>query len=330
MVCHRRVTFGWFVVVIGCVLAGLVAAAPAGAAGYPQKNKALQMIVPFEAGGVNDVAGRAMASGLEKDLGTAVVLVNKPGASTQIGLTFLSQAKPDGYTFGIISFPTSLPPYLDASRKATYNRKSFQPLALHVWDPCVMAVRADSPYKSVQDLVNAAKAKPRTITMAVGVLNDDHFTALLLERAAGVKFAHVTYAGGMAPALTALLGGKIEVFNGNIGDMRSVVKSGQARILGVMDTERSPYFPDAKTFEEQGYKLTNSSSRGFILPIGAPKEVVDTLSGAMKKAIDSEEHQKRMAEMGLGIRYLDPAQFAKFLEEYEAKTIDLIKLANEQ
>jgi tripartite-type tricarboxylate transporter receptor subunit TctC len=330
MFCDRMSAAGRIALVVASILAASAAFSPAGAAGFPQKGKALQMIVPFEAGGVNDVAGRAMVSGLEKELGTAVVMVNKPGASTQIGLTFLSQAKPDGYTFGIISFPTSLPPYLDTARKAVYSRKNFQALALHVWDPCVMAVRADSPYKTVQDLVQAAKAKPKAITMAVGVLNDDHFTALLLERAAGVKFAHVTFAGGMAPALTALLGGKIEVFNGNIGDMRSVVKSGQARILGVMDTERSPFFPDAKTFEEQGYKLTNSSSRGFIMPTGAPKEVVDALGGAIKKVIDSEEHQKRMAEMGLGLRYLDPIQYAKFWEEYEAKTIELIRLAGEQ
>jgi tripartite-type tricarboxylate transporter receptor subunit TctC len=330
MVRHRRPTVGGCVVALGWLLAGLVMAGPAGAASYPQKGKALQMIVPFEAGGVNDVGGRAMAADLEKEFGTAVVLVNKPGASTQVGLTFLAQAKPDGYTFGIISFPTSLGPYLEPERKATYNRKSFQPLALHVWDACVMAVRADSPYKTVQDLVAAAKAKPKTITMAVGVLNDDHFTALLLERATGVKFAHVTFAGGMAPALTALLGGKIEVFNGNIGDMRSVVKAGQVRILGVMDSERSVFYPEAKTFEEQGYKLVNSSSRGFIMPAGASKEIVDTLSGAMKKAIASEDHKKRMAEMGLALKYMDPIQYAKFWEEYEAKTVDLIKLAKEE
>ncbi len=166
--------------------------------------------------------------------------------------------------------------------------------------------------------------------MAVGVLNDDHFTALMLEKAAGVKFAHVTFAGGMAPALTALLGGKIEVYNGNVGDMRSVVKSGEVRILGVMDNERSPFFPEAKTFEEQGYKLYNSSSRGFLMPLGGRQEVVDTLSGAMKKVIASEAHQKRLAEMSLALRYLDPAQFAKFWEEYEAKMIELIALAKEE
>ena len=323
-------TFGRIAVAIGCVLAVLTISTSAGSADFPQKGKALQMIVPFEPGGVNDAAGRVMAGDLEKVLGTPVVLVNKPGASTQIGLTFLSQARPDGYTFGIISFPTSLGPYLDPARKAAYNRKSFQPLAMHVWDACVMAVKADSPYKNVQDLVSAAKAKPRTITMAVGVLNDDHFTALLLERAAGVKFAHVTFAGGMAPALTALLGGKIEVYNGNIGDMRSVVKSGQVRILGVMDSERSVFFPDAKTFEEQGYKLYNSSSRGFLLPVGARKEIVDTLSGAMKKVVASEGHRKRMAEMSLALKYMDPAQFAKFWEEYEAKAIELIELAKQE
>ena len=127
---HRMSTAGRLTLVVGFMLAAAALLSPAWAGEFPQKGRALQMIVPFEAGGVNDVAGRAMVSGLEKGLGTAVVMVNKPGASTQIGLTFLSQAKPDGYTFGIISFPTSLPPYLDPARKAVYNRKSFQPLAL--------------------------------------------------------------------------------------------------------------------------------------------------------------------------------------------------------
>jgi tripartite-type tricarboxylate transporter receptor subunit TctC len=326
----RISALGWIALVIGALLAAPAAPSPAEAAAFPQKGKAIQLIVTHEAGGPNDVMARALASGLEKELGTPVVVVNKPGANTQVGMTFLSQAKPDGYTFSTVSFPTTIGAYLDPERKAVYNRKSFQPLAMHVWDASLMAVKADSPFKGVQDLIAAAKANPRKITVSSGVLNDDQFSVLLLQKAAGVQFAQVSFTQGTAPAITAMLGGKIDVFTGNVGDMRSVVRSGQARILGIMDDEESDFFPGVKTFEVQGYKVYNSSSRGYVLPAGVPKEIVDTLSGTIKKVIASEEHKKRMADMTLKLKFMDPAQFGKYWNEYEATVIELMKLAKEQ
>jgi tripartite-type tricarboxylate transporter receptor subunit TctC len=329
MVRHRRAACGWIVATLGGLLMGLLGAGWAEAAAFPQKGKAIQIIVTHEAGGPNDVMARALASGLEKELGTPVVVVNKPGANTQIGMTFLSQAKPDGYTLSTVSFPTTIGAYLDPERKAVYTRKSFQPLAMHVWDASLMAVKADSPLKGVQDLVNAAKANPKKVTVSSGVLNDDQFSVLLLQKATGVQFAQVSYTQGTAPAITAMLGGKIDVFTGNVGDMRSVVKSGQARILGIMDDEESEFFPGVKTFEAQGFKVYNSSSRGYVMPAGVPKEIVDTLSGAMKKVINSPEQQKRMADMTLKVKYMDAAQFSKYWDEYEATVVELMKLAKE-
>jgi len=330
MLRHRRAPFGWIVASIGCLLAGLLGTGWVEAAAFPQKGKAIQLIVTHEAGGPTDVMARALASGMEKELGSPVVVVNKPGANTQVGMTFLSQAKPDGYTFSTVSFPTTIGAYLDPARKAVYGRKSFDALALHVWDASLMAVRADSPFKTVQDLVNAAKANPRKITVSSGVMNDDQFSVLLLQKAAGVQFAQVSFTQGTASAITALLGGKIDVFTGNVGDMRSVVKSGQARILGIMDDEESEFFPGVKTFEAQGYRAYNSSSRGYVLPAGTPKEAVSVLSGAIKKVIASEEHQKRMADMTLKLKYMDAAQFSKYWDEYEATVVELMKLAKEQ
>jgi tripartite-type tricarboxylate transporter receptor subunit TctC len=324
MLQHRFSVVVWMVVL---VVAGMILSLPVWSADFPEKGKSIMLITPYEAGGSPDVGARLMASGLEKELGVPVVVVNKPGASTQVGLTQLLQAKPDGYTFALMSFPTSLTPYLEPKRKAGYNRKSFQPLAMHVLDPCILAVKADSPYKNLKDLLAAAKANPKKITAAVGVLNDDHFSCLMVEKAAGIKFAHVTFAGGMAPALVQLIGGKIDVYFGNIGDMRTAVKNGQARILGVLDDERSPFFPEVKTFEEQGYKVYNSSSRAFVLPAGVPKDVLDTLSVAIKKVMDSDEHKKRMADMSLGLRFMDPARLANFWEKYEAEAIELMEIA---
>src|SRR5512133_1706148 len=133
---EHRISVGRSIVsVIGCVLAFVAWLSPASAADYPQKGKTIQMIVGNAAGGPTDLGARIMAAGLEKELGVPVVVVNKPGANGQIQLTQVASSKPDGYTFGTVNFPVTITGYLDPARKATYNRKSFEPLALHVNDP---------------------------------------------------------------------------------------------------------------------------------------------------------------------------------------------------
>jgi tripartite-type tricarboxylate transporter receptor subunit TctC len=259
-----------------------------------------------------------------------VVVVNKPGASSQIAYTALTQAKPDGYTIGNTNFPSSVVSYLDPARKATYTRESFNLLALHVIDPGVIAVKKDSPFKTLKEVIEAAKANPKKIRISTtGIQSDEVFGILQLQKMTGAQFAMVHFSQGSAPAMTAFLGGKIEVFCGNVGDLLSQVKSGEVHILGIMDDEASPFYPGVKTFEEQGYKLYSSSSRGFAAPAGTPQEVVDILSGAIKKVVATEDHKKRMADMGLTIRYMDPAQYSKYWNEYEATLKELLPLTKE-
>ena len=313
--------------VVGFVLAGAV---PAGAAGFPQKGKAIQMLVGFAAGGSTDVGARILAGGLEKELGTSVVVVNKPGASSQLAYTALSQAKPDGYTIGNTNFPSAVVSYLDPARKAAYTQKSFELLALHVIDPGLFAVKADSPFKTLKDLVEAAKANPKKIRITTtGVQSDEVFGILQFQKMSGAQFAMVHFSQGGAAAMPPFLGGKIEVYCGNVGDLLSQFKSGEVRILGIMDEEHSPFYPGVKTFEDQGYKLYNSSSRGFAAPAGTSKEAVDILSGAIKKLVATEDHKKRMADMGLTLRYMDPAQYTKYWNEYETMLKELLPLTKE-
>ena len=316
--------------VVGYVLAGLFLSSPARAASFPQKGKAVQMLVGFAAGGSTDVGARILASGLEKELGTAVVVVNKPGASSQIAYTALTQAKPDGYTIGNTNFPSAVVSYLDPVRKATYTRKNFEPLALHVIDPGLLAVKTGSTFKTLKEVIDAAKANPKKVTISTtGIQSDEHFAILQLQKMTGAQFAMVHFSQGSAPALPAILGGKIDVFCGNVGDLLAQFKSGEVRILGIMDNEETPFYPGVKTFEAQGYKLYGSSSRGFSAPAGTPKEIVNILSGAIKRAVATDEHKKRMREMGLTLRYLDPAQYTKYWDEYEATLKELLPLTKE-
>jgi tripartite-type tricarboxylate transporter receptor subunit TctC len=318
---------GMVLTVVGLVLAVY---APARAAAFPQKGKTIQMLMGFAAGGSTDVGGRILASGLEKEFGTSVVVVNKPGAGSQIAYTALTQSKPDGYTIGNTNFPSSVISYLDPARQATYTRKSFEPLALHVIDPGLFAVKADSPFKTVKDVVDAAKANPKKIRISTtGIQSDEAFAILQFQKMTGAQFAMVHFSQGVASAMTAFLGGKIDVLCANVGDLLAQFKSGEVRILGIMDDEPSPFYPGVKTFEQQGYKLYDSSSRGFSAPAGTPKDVVDILSGAIKKVVATEDHKKRMADMGLTLRYMDPAQYAKYWTEYEAMIKELLPLTKE-
>lgn len=305
-------------------------ATPVWAASFPQKGKSIQMSVGWAAGGGSDAGARLLASGLEKELGTSVVVVNRPGAGGQVGYTAIAQAKPDGYTIGMVVFPSVISTSLDPARKAIYNRKSFQLLAMHVVDPGVIAVKADSPFKSVKDVIDAAKAAPMKLTVTTtGIKTHEHFAILKLQQITGAQFSMVHFAQGSVPAVTAVLGGKIDIECDNVGDLLAHVKSGGMRILGIMDHQESPFYPGVKTFEAQGYKLYSASSRGFVVPQGTPKEIVEILSEAIKKVVATEEHKKRMADMGLTLRYMDPDQYSKYWDENEKMLTELLPLANE-
>lgn len=315
---------------VGSVAAISLMVSPVGAADFPQKGKAIQVLVGFAAGGSSDAGARILASGMEKELGTSVVVVNKPGASGQVAYTQLTQSKPDGYTIVNTNFPSSVVTYLDPARQASYTRKSFEVLALHVIDPGLFAVRAISPFKTLKDVVEAARTNPRKVLISTtGIQSDEAFGILQFQKMTGVQFAQVHFSQGIAQAMTAFLGGKIDVFCGNVGDLLSQFKSGDVRILGIMDDEPSPFYPGVKTFVEQGYKLYSSSSRGFAAPAGTPKDVVKILSGAIKKVVATEDHKKRMADMGLTLRYLDPAGYNKYWDEYEAMLKELLPLTKE-
>ncbi|MBE0555627.1 MAG: tripartite tricarboxylate transporter substrate binding protein [Proteobacteria bacterium] len=319
----------WIVLIVVGVLANAVLSVPAGAADYPQKGKTIKILLGYAAGGASDTGARILAGGLEKELGTPVVVVNKPGASSQLAYTELFRSQPDGYTIGKVIFPGMIGSYLDPARKAVYTRQGFQPLALHVLDPGVFAVKADSPFRTMKDVIAAAKAAPEKVTITTtGLKTHEHFAVLMLQKAAGVKFAMVHFKGA-APAITAVLGGKIDVECDNVGDLLPHVKSGSMRILGVMDHQENQFLPGVKTLEAQGYKIYSAASRGFAAPKGTPKEIVEILSGAIKKVVATEDHKKKMADMGLTLRYMDQDQYAKYWEESEKLLAELLPLTQE-
>lgn len=301
------------------VILGLVLPAAAPGASFPDKARTLTHIVAYPPGGGTDVTARLLAPMLEKEMGIQAQVLNKPGAGGQIGFTEIARSRPDGYTIGNLILPTVITTYLDPQRKAVFSRKSFELLALQDNDPGIIAVKADGPYKNLNDLIDAAKAKPGTIrTTTSGILSDDHIAAMLTEEVAGVKFAIVHF-DGSAPGRNAVLGGHVEAFYGNVSEMKAQVDAGEVRLLAVMDRKRTKFYPDVKTAEEQGYKIYSGVHRGIGMPAGAPKEVRDTLAQALKNVINSAEFVQRMEKLTYAPLYMDPESYAKFWTDYEGQ-----------
>lgn len=299
------------------VLLALAAGLPASAQSYP--DRPVNLIVMAPAGGATDVAARVLTAVAEKELGQPIVIINKVGAGGQVGWTELVRAKPDGYTIGFIIMPGTNTVILDPERQAIFNEKSFAHIINHVLDPGVIWVKADSPYKTLGDLVAAAKKAPGTIKgSTTGILSDDHLNILITEEATGAKF-RIVHLDGSAVQLKETLGGNVDVSFDNVGSVVKPAKAGQIRVLAVTDKERSKFLPDVPTTAELGYPtIISSSTRGIVAPKGTPPAALQKLEAVLAKAMANPEHVKRLDDLGFGIKAMPSSEFAAYwLEQHE-------------
>jgi tripartite-type tricarboxylate transporter receptor subunit TctC len=304
-------------------VAAIVLAAVTGAARAQQDfpNKPIQLMVAFPAGGSTDIAARIVASIAEKALGQPIVVVNRGGAGGQIGWTELVRQRPDGYYIGFINLPATNTVILDPERRAIFTEKDFTPIINQVLDPGVIWVRADSPYKTVQDLIDAAKKSPGTIRAATtGILSDDHLAILMTEEAApGAKFRLVHLEGGAAQ-LKEVMAGNIDVAFDNVGTIAKRVQSGEVRGLAVMDDVRSKFLPDVPTMKELGFPtVISSSTRGVAGPKGMPAPLVAKLRDVLKKAMEDPEHVKKLEEQGIAIKIMVGDEYEKYFADTHAQ-----------
>jgi tripartite-type tricarboxylate transporter receptor subunit TctC len=286
---------------------------------FPRSGRPITLMVPYAPGGATDTGARLMAAALEPILKTSIQVVNRPGAGSEVGLTQLVRARPDGYTLSYVVVPTVITHYLDPSRQAIYTRASFQPIGRHFVSPAMLAVRTDSPYMTLKDLVAAARAKPGAITVSdSGLMGVPNFLTLMLGHEAGVEFTPVHFDGG-APSVTALLGGHVEVLAGGTVDAIAYKRSGQFRVLGVSDEQPDWSMPEVPTMRAQGYDVIAVSNTGIVAPAGTPQDVVEVLTNAMKAVIAVPEHQDKLRAIALTPGYLDPAGFTKVWIENETR-----------
>ncbi|HWV81111.1 MAG TPA: tripartite tricarboxylate transporter substrate binding protein [Hyphomicrobiaceae bacterium] len=293
----------------------------AGASAQQYPTRPINLIVAFPAGGSTDIGARVLAGIAEKMIGQPIVVVNKGGAGGQVGWTELARAKPDGYTIGFLNLPATNTTILDPDRQAIFNEGSFTPIANQVLDPGVIWVAANSPYKTLKDLLDAAKAKPGTVRAATtGILSDDHLAILMVEEAnPGVSFRIVHLLGGAAQ-MKETLGGNIDVSFDNVGGIVPQVKAGQVRALAVMDTERSKFLPDVPTAKELGMPtVISSSTRGIAGPKGMDPAVVKKLQDVLVKAMADPDHIKRLEDAGLAIKPMIGDEYVKYFNETHEK-----------
>lgn len=306
--------------IIGAVAAlALSAAAASSQSDFP--TRPIQLMVAFPPGGSTDIGARVAAALAEKIVGQPIVVVNKGGAGGQIGWTELARQKPDGYYIGFINLPATNTVILDPERKAIFTEKDFTPIINQVLDPGVIWVRADSPYKTVQDLIDAAKKAPSTIRAATtGILSDDHLAILMTEEAVPGATFRIVHLDGGATQFKEIMAGNIDVAYDNVGSIVPRVKSGEVRALAVMDDVRSKFLPDVPTMKEIGYPtVISSSTRGIAGPKDMPAPIVNKLRDVLQKAMADPEHVKKLEDQGLAIKVMVGDEYAKYFADTHAK-----------
>lgn len=295
--------------------------APAPQAKFPEKN--VQMIVPFAAGGGTDAVARALASAAEKELGQPVVVVNKTGGSGAVGMTEGAHAKADGYTVTMITREiVSLPLMGLAQIKAD----DFDLLANINQDPALVMVKPDSKYQTINDLIEDAKARPGAIKFASTA--KPNFYILAIEIDQDVEFNQIPY-NGAAEAIPAVLGGHVDFTITNPGEAIAQIKAGQLRPLAIMSDARIDALPDVPTMKEEGFDLVSGTWRGLAVPKGTPQEAKDKLTAAFEAATKDPQFVEFMNKQGLGIHYLNAAEYKKFIADDTALMSKIVEQIEE-
>lgn len=308
---------------VSLVMAVLTLASGAAWAEYPERP--VTVVVAYDLGGSTDVTARLLAPFLARHLGprAEVQVVNRPGATGEVGFAAIADAQPDGYTIGFINTPNMLTPPIE--RVARYSIDRLDPLVNVADDPGVWTVPADSPYATLKDLIQAARSKPGTIMVgSTGVGSDDHLALLMTQQKAKVSFAHKPFAGSAAN-YRAMEAGRIQVCGHNLAEALRARQSDPIRILGVMSESRWPEMSDVPTFAEQGVAVISSTLRGVGAPQGVPPAIRAKLVAALTAAVNDPEFRALAARPGsyIPLRFLPPDAFAAEIKRQDAALHDL-------
>ena len=303
----------------------LLAALPSQAqSSYP--NKPINLVVPYGAGGSADSRSRQLAQKMSVILKQPIVVDNKPGAGGNIGTEFVARSAPDGYTIGMGNFaPLAVNKTLFGNLR--YDPETdLSPIILIEKGPLILVVNPNSQYKTIQDIVVAAKAKPGTLTFSSGGIGGSHqLSAELFMQNAGIQMIHVPYKSGSA-ALTDLMAGNVDMMFDQMYSAVPSIRADKLRPIAITSKKRSPLFPNVPSFAEIGYpKVEVLNWQGFIAPAGTPKPIIDKLNKAANEALKDPQLRELMLSQGNEIGGGTPADFAALIKSEGAKWSAVVK-----
>ena len=291
---------------------GALSVLPSFAQNYPARP--ITLIVPWGAGGGTDATARIIGSLLEKDLGQPVTVVNRTGGSGVVGHSAIASAQPDGYTIGLATVEIGM---MHWQGLTDLTSASYTPIGLVNADPAGVQVRADSPYKTVNELLAAIKANPGKFKASgTGQGGIWHLAIAGLLRDQKIDPAALPWvpSNGAAPGLQDMVAGGIEVAPDSLPEARSLIDAGKVRSLAIMNDKPSALYPNVPTLKAAtGSDWTMAAWRGIVAPKGLPAPVRDKLAEAVRKVAASKEYNEFMASRGFGVIYAGPDDFAKFM-----------------
>jgi tripartite-type tricarboxylate transporter receptor subunit TctC len=296
------------------------------AAEYPEKP--ITVVVPYSPGGGVDIVTRIVTKAMSDDLKQPVIVDNRPGGGTNIGMGYAARGKPDGYTLYMASNTLT-------TNKALYSNLDFDPATAFtpigkIGDaPLVVVVTKDSPFKTLGDLVEYGKQHSGELTFGTaGTGSSGHMASELLLRKGGFKALHVPYKGG-SPAITDLLGGRLSFMAINPLEVISHIKSGSLRPLAVLNSKPTVLLPDLTTAEKAGVPDVDATVWwGLVAPAGTPDVAISKLNSALNNALKKEEIIQSLAKLGATPGGGTPAQFDAFIKKDAASMAELVKSAN--
>ena len=308
--------------------ASVMAALPALAADtYP--TKPIRFIVPYPPGGTTDLVARSIAGKLAEKYGQQVVIDNRGGASTIIGTDMMAKAAPDGYTFGLITQTTmSINP--NVVPKLPYNsERDLAPITQVVYFPYVIAAHPSTPFSTMKEMIAQAKAKPGSITYGTpGTASTNHLGGAQLEQLIGAKLLHVPFKGA-GPALTAALGGQVQMVITGAATVIPQAKAGKIKIIAFAAEKRHPNWPDIPSTGEAGLKGYEAGTWfGTVTRSGVSKSIINSLNQEIIAALNTAELKASLTGAGFDIRTQSPEEFGKYMVADRALIGKIIKVAN--
>ena len=310
------------------LLAGLLlSAATLASAQNAWPTRSITMIVPFPPGGLADLVARPVAEAMSRDLGQPVVIENRAGAGGGIGMSVAAKSKPDGYTILMALSSLTVIPEADIllGRPAMFALQDLRPIARYTADPTVLAVRADSPWKTAQDFVNDAKKRPGAINYgSSGNYGTMHVPMEILAQNTGTKLTQIPFTGA-GPAVVALLGGQIDAVSSGPATVLQHVNAGKLRVLGHWGNGKLMAMPELTSLKDAGINAEYAQWSGMFIPAATPEPIAQRLRAAARFAAQDARVKEVILNAGSPVMYQDSADFEKYVQADAKRMAEVVK-----